>query len=46
MVVPRFFRATSRSDSHGQEGSEAFLSNGMDQEETDDKHHRAGDAMN
>ena len=27
-------------------GSEAFLSNGMDQQEADDKHHRAGYAMN
>jgi len=26
--------------------SEAFLSNGMDQQEADDKHHRAGYAMN
>jgi hypothetical protein len=25
---------------------EAFLSNGMDQQEADDKHHRAGYAMN
>jgi hypothetical protein len=27
-------------------GSEAFLSNGMDQQETDDKYHGAGYAMN
>jgi len=26
--------------------SKAFLSNGMDQQEADDKHHRAGYAMN
>jgi hypothetical protein len=26
--------------------SEAVLSNGMDQQEADDKHHRAGYAMN
>jgi hypothetical protein len=40
--------ATDReSDPHGrQERSEAFLSNGMDQQEADDKHHRAGYAMN
>jgi hypothetical protein len=32
---------------HGrQERLEAFLSNGMDQQEADDKHHRAGYAMN
>src|SRR6516164_8551350 len=32
---------------HGrQERSEAFLSDGMDQQEADDKHHSAGDAMN
>jgi len=37
----------SRSDPHGrQERSEAFLSIGMDQEEADDKHHRAGYTMN
>jgi len=36
-----------RSDPHGrQERPEAFLSNGMDQQEADDKHHRAGYAMN
>ena len=29
-----------------QEQSEAFLSNGMDQQEADDKHHHAGFAMN
>ena len=32
---------------HGrQEGSQAFLSDGTDQQEADDKHHRAGYAMN
>src|SRR5262249_34550696 len=32
---------------HGrQERSEVFLSNGMDQQEADDKHDRAGDSMN
>jgi len=29
-----------------QERSEAFRSDGMDQQEADDKHHRAGYAMN
>jgi hypothetical protein len=32
--------------SRSQERSEAFLSNGMDQQKADDKHHRAGYAMN
>ena len=34
-------------DPHGrQERSKAFFSNGMDQQKADDKHHRAGYAMN
>jgi hypothetical protein len=32
--------------SRRQERPEAFFSNGMDQQEADDKHHRAGYAMN
>src|SRR5215467_3917016 len=48
-IVPPVFHPSSQLpfSSHGrQERSEAFRSDGMDQQEADDKHHRAGYAMN
>ncbi len=48
--LPVGWQVTSESkggEPHGrQEQSEAFLSNGMDQQEADDKQHCAGYAMN